>query len=87
MIQILASIPSSAAEHDKPNELHCEDHIVVSLGFEAAEHFLGSSIVPRRNAAVTVAIKKKKCERDSKQDDGQGPHSIRSGIQSGNQNL
>ena len=87
---MLASIPSSAAEHPacrRITELHCEDHIVVSLGFEAAEHFLGSSIVPRRNAAVTVAIKKKKCERDSKQDDGQGPHSIRSGIQSGNQNL
>ena len=59
---MLQSIPhvveSEATEHDKPNELHCEDHIVVSLGFEAAEHFLGSSTVPRRNAAVT-AIKKK----------------------------
>ena len=42
VIQMLASIPSSAAEHPacrRIPELHCEDHIVVSLGFEAAENF------------------------------------------------
>ena len=70
VIQMLVSIPSSAlqnishvveaeaTEHDKPNELHCEDHIVVSLGFEAAEHFLGSSTGPtnRMNCIASIVL-------------------------------
>jgi hypothetical protein len=32
-------VEAAATEHEKPNELHCEDRIVVSLDLEAAEHF------------------------------------------------